>query len=220
MKKLFSLVFVAMLTISAWADTSVILNNTATDVTEVTFDPMVDTGNGSNIRHAYTVAKYPVIMYVGDGTIGTNHQYRIYGPNDSSAFVLTSVAGPIIKIEFFGQFGYAAKHLSLAEGIDGTWTTAGDDGVWEGYAHEVAFELDMQVRFNKIIVTVEGIYEQEFPIGDINHDGFTNITDVTMLNNMLLNDATDIPVDADLNHDGVYNITDLTMLINLVLTMS
>ena len=218
MKKLFSLVFVAMLTMSAWADTSVILNNTATDVTEVTFDPMVDTGNGSNIRHAYTVAKYPVIMYVGDGTIGTNHQYRIYGPNDSSAFVLTSVAGPIIKIEFFGLFGYAAKHLSLAEGIGGTWTTSGDDGVWEGMAYEVAFDVNRQARAHHIVVTVGGTIDPPFLLGDVNHDRVVNITDVTMLNNMLLTDATDIPFEADLSHDGAYSVTDLTMLINLVLT--
>ena len=192
----------------------------SSNITVITFDPMVDMGSGADHgRHAFTVSKYPVTLSTGDGMISDSGSYRFYARNDSSGLVISSIA-PILKIEFFGQFGYAAKHLSLAEGIDGTWTTAGDDGVWEGNAHEVAFELDMQVRFNKIIVTVEGIYEQEFPIGDINHDGFTNITDVTMLNNMLLNDATDIPVDADLNHDGVYNITDLTMLINLVLTMS
>ena len=46
-----------------------------------------------------------------------------------------------------------------------------------------------------------------------------NVTDATLLNNMLLNGVTDIPVEADMNQDEVINITDLTELINYLINL-
>lgn len=186
------------------------------DTVDVTFDGAVDKGDGDNNRHHFTVVKDPVTMYVGDGLVHDNGHYRIYGPNDSSAFVFTSVGAPIIKIEFNGMSGYTASNLSLAEGNDGTWTTGGNDGTWEGYAYEVAFNVNKQCRFETIIVTVAA---GEAPlVGDVNQDGSVNIADVTALIDYLLNDASAAPVEADVNQDGIVNVADLADLIDLMLT--
>lgn len=191
-----------------------------TNTTEIVFDPNVDLGTGDDYgRHAFTVTKYPVTLYTGDGMITTNGQYRFYGPNDSSGVVISSVGAPIVKIEVFGLYGYQAGRMTLTEESTGTWTTSGLDGVWEGNSDRVAFRLSMQARFTKIIVTVAGTIEPEWALGDVNHDGFVNVTDATLLNNMLLNGVTDIPVEADMNQDEVINITDLTELINYLINL-
>ena len=186
--------------------------------TEITFDPDVDLGNGADhARHSFTVVKYPVTMFVGDGMISDNGQYRFYGKNDSSGVVFTSVDYPIIKIEFTGQSGYAPSKMSLAEGTTGTWTTSGLEGVWEGNAYEVAFDLDMQARIVEIIVTVAGEVEPTYLLGDVNHDGFVNVADVTELIDMLQNTITEVPVEADLNFDNAISIGDVTALIDMLL---
>ena len=188
------------------------------NITDIIFDPSVDLGNGDDhARHSFTVVKYPVTMFVGDGMISDNGQYRFYGRTDSSGVVFTSVDVPIIKIEFYGLSGYPASRMTLAEGITGTWTTSGLEGVWEGNAYEVAFDLDQQARFEKIVVTVAGEVGPTYPRGDVNHDGIVNISDVTTLIDYLLNDATLAPVEADMNEDGAINISDVTLLIDYLL---
>ena len=52
---------------------------------------------------------------------------------------------------------------------------------------------------------------------DVNVDGTVNITDVTYLISMVLNDASLDDLVADVNGDGVVNITDVTELISVVL---
>jgi hypothetical protein len=54
--------------------------------------------------------------------------------------------------------------------------------------------------------------------GDVNADGQVNITDVTLLINMLINGNSPSASDAtDVNSDGRTNITDVTTLINYLL---
>ena len=65
------------------------------------------------------------------------------------------------------------------------------------------------------IVTVD----QTSLIGDVNHDGNVNITDVTILIGMVLNDNLEAGCEicSDVNPDGKINITDVTLLIDIVL---
>ena len=182
---------------------------------DVTFDGAVDKGDGDNNRHHFTVVKDPVTMYVGDGLVHANGHYRIYGPNDSSGIVFTTIDLPIIKIEFNGMSGYTASGLSMAEGNEGTWTTSGTDGVWEGNATEVAFKVNQQCRFTTITVTVAGPVGYER--GDVNHDHEVNIADVTALIDYLLSDASLAPAEANVNGDDDVNISDVTSLIDMLL---
>ena len=185
---------------------------------DVTFDGAVDYGTGDGNRHSFTVVKDPVTMYVGDGLVHTNGHYRIYGPNDSAGIVFTSTGGPIVKIEFNGMSGYTASELSKADGNEGTWTTSGTDGVWEGSANEVAFKVNRQCRFTTIIVTVAG-EEPSFIRGDVNGDGSVTVSDVTTLIDYLLGmNPQPINVAAvDCNQDNTESISDVTVLIDYLL---
>ncbi len=184
---------------------------------EVTFDAIVDKGDGDTDRHHYTVVKDPVTMYVGDGTVYPDH-YRVYA-SDSSALNFTSVGAPIIKIEFNGMSSNTASNLSLAEGTTGTWTTGGTDGVWEGSAQEVAFKVNKQARFTSIIVTLAGPTAVR---GDVDGNGKVEMDDLSALINYLLNDNSPInqanaQICDSLNSTTV-DMDDLSALINYLLT--
>ena len=183
---------------------------------EVTFDGAVDQGNGSSTRHSYTVVKEPVTMYVGDGTVYPDH-YRIY-KSDSTAFNFTSTGGAIVRIEFNGMSGYTASGMSLAEGNEGTWTTRGNNGVWEGEANFVDFKINQQVRYTTIIVT---LLPEEVPYlrGDVDNSGEVGISDVTALVDYLLNrDDSAINLNAaDCDENGAVEIADVTTLVDYIL---
>ena len=54
--------------------------------------------------------------------------------------------------------------------------------------------------------------------GDVNKDGNVNITDVTMLVDIILGKRTDYDVTvADINKDGRVNIVDVTKLLDIIL---
>ena len=57
---------------------------------------------------------------------------------------------------------------------------------------------------------------QTYAKGDVNKDGFVNITDVTTLIDMLLSDES--TPEADVDGDGAVSITDVTTLIDLLLS--
>ena len=186
-----------------------------TTTSDLIFNPKVDVGNSEpHVRQSFTVVKYPVSMFVGDGMVHEIGQYRFYGRTDSSGVVFTSAGAPIIKIEFFGQTGYGASRLLPL--TQGTWTISGVDGVWEGLSNEVAFDIDMQGRFVEIIVTIAG--EAHSLRGDVDANGEVNVTDAITLINYL--SGNDIEIDlaaADCHIDGAINITDAIELINYLI---
>ena len=53
--------------------------------------------------------------------------------------------------------------------------------------------------------------------GDVNLDGYVNITDVTMLISYVLGDGNLDPILADINEDNYVNVTDVTTLIDIIL---
>ena len=54
--------------------------------------------------------------------------------------------------------------------------------------------------------------------GDVNHDGMVNISDVTALIDLILSGNADgCPICADVNGDGMVNISDVTALIDKIL---
>ena len=61
------------------------------------------------------------------------------------------------------------------------------------------------------------LYIPTFTRGDVNGDGVINVTDVTMLITMAMNETgADNPA-ADVNGDGLINVTDVTTLITMVI---
>ena len=59
-------------------------------------------------------------------------------------------------------------------------------------------------------------------LGDVNGDGYVNVTDVTLLVNNLLGfeNASFVAANADLNGDNDITVTDVTALVNLILNGS
>jgi hypothetical protein len=123
-----------------------------------------------------------------------------------------------LKIQLNGMSGSNnPSNLSLSEGQSGTYTSNATTGVWEGNAQEVSFKINNQVRLYTIVVTLAGQEEPAYLRGDVNHDGFVTIGDVTDLIDYLLTDASLAPAEADFNNDGVVTIKDATDLIDYLL---
>lgn len=58
----------------------------------------------------------------------------------------------------------------------------------------------------------------QFVSGDVNHDGFVDISDVTSMINYLLTANNEVcSICGDVNHDGILDISDVTALINILL---
>ena len=61
-----------------------------------------------------------------------------------------------------------------------------------------------------------------YALGDVNHDGYVNITDVSLTVNYILGNI--MPVffeeNADIDQDGNVNVTDITNIVNLILTQN
>lgn len=95
----------------------------------------------------------------------------------------------------------------------GTVTMQGT--VTSGYDRRYWTSGSSNMFFKAVVFAVESL------IGDVNSDGQVNITDVTVLTNLLLGStaeisATDLPA-ADIDGNGTINITDVTQLINIVM---
>lgn len=182
---------------------------------DVTFDATVDKGNGGLDAHEYTVVKEPVTMYVGNGAVYDDH-YRIYAGVE---YYFESTGAPIISIQFNGMSSNTASNLSLAEGTTGTWTTSGTDGLWEGCAQRVEFNVNKQARFTTIIVTLAGPTTMR---GDVNGNSIVDMDDLTALINYLLDDSTSINFEntaiCNSLDSNIVDMDDLTALINYLLT--
>ncbi|MBR6936499.1 MAG: hypothetical protein IKH63_02835 [Prevotella sp.] len=92
--------------------------------------------------------------------------------------------------------------------IDKGFTHANADGSW-------TYELYQNTTFCKFIA----YKPYRFLLGDLNHDGYVNITDVVLLVNYILgkDDGIVIEAEADINGDGFVNITDVVTLTNIIL---
>ena len=84
-----------------------------------------------------------------------------------------------------------------------SFVTAGDARRW-GYG-----KLDVAAGLRYVLTgTVRG---------DVNRDGHVNVSDVTMLINMILSVLPTDQIVADVNGDGDVNVSDVTALINIIL---
>ena len=57
-----------------------------------------------------------------------------------------------------------------------------------------------------------------YELGDVNHDGFVTVTDVTALINALMTNDEPCPICSDINGDQAVNVTDVIMLINTIMS--
>ena len=92
--------------------------------------------------------------------------------------------------------------------INKGYTNANSDGTW-------SYSLFENTTFCQFVA----YKPYRFLLGDLNHDGYVNITDVVLLVNYVLGaeDTNVVEQEADLNSDGEVNITDVVTLTNMIL---
>ncbi len=130
MKKFFSLLTLALLTMSAWAATT------------VTFDYTADTGDWTAAGE-FSVTKDDVTLHFSNGTI--NAAYRVYA---SSTLTISSASENITEIKFTCTSGNPASNFTAFDGFNTS------TGVWTGDAASVVFTATAQVRATLIEVTL------------------------------------------------------------------
>ena len=83
------------------------------------------------------------------------------------------------------------------------------------YYVEANYTDGTNAQSNTEQVTLLENQDHGYELGDVNHDGLINVTDVTLLINYVVNEGGDAcPICADLNGDGNINVTDVTLLIS------
>jgi len=139
MKKLFSLLTLALLTLSVGATT-------------VTFTAGTDMGTNGASGNPDSMTKDGITIS-GTDLATTTAEYRLYA-NSTTTF--SSTAGNITSIEFTctatGENKYGPGCLSTQTG---EYIYDGTDGLWSGSATSIAFAASKQVRCTQIVVTVD-----------------------------------------------------------------
>ena len=100
----------------------------------------------------------------------------------------------------------------------GTHQTVDVTGVRETSFFEVTTQTNKyQVR--NVTADYLPYLDEEPLLGDVNGDGFVNISDVTLFVNSMMTETLENLVieNADINRDGFINISDVTTLINMIL---
>lgn len=131
-------------------------------------------------------------VYSGDATVAT---MRASETGDDTYRLITDITDKYFVVKNLmsgGNFIYKVK-AQYADGTESAWSNVEE------------------------VYLIENVSPHQ--MGDVNHDGQVNITDVTLLIAEVLNDTTTIcPICGDLNGDEALNITDVTMLISMVLS--
>ena len=142
MKKLFSLLTLALLTLSAWAETT------------VTFTAGTDLGLTTANNSPDQVSKDGITIACDNAAFATA-QYRFYA---GSTATITSTVGNITKVEFTctgsntGDNG--PGHFDTVS--DGAYAYDANVGTWTGNVAEFTIHANKQVRATKIVVTIGG----------------------------------------------------------------
>lgn len=171
------------------------LSDDATDYTVVLHGCDAD-----NVKISMTAAGkrfyiYNVSIYNGDLTAKFNAPRRvIVEEGDSTWRMVSGITDTCYTVK--GLAGGIYEYLVKAIYTDGS------ESVWSNIQH----------------VTLKGGTEEQL-VGDVNHDGEVNISDVTTLIDYLLGTASEnFDTDAaDVNGDGAINISDVTAIIDMLL---
>lgn len=144
MKKLFSLLTLALLTTSVWAQTT------------VTFTAGTDLGSTSVNGSADEVTKGGITISCTDAAFATA-QYRFYA---GSTATITSTVGNISKVEFTctasGTASNGPSFFSVPADGTGAYSYNGTLGTWTGNAASFTLAASKQVRATQIVVTIGG----------------------------------------------------------------
>ena len=161
-----------------------------------TYSWLVTASTGEKITITTSDAQYSpdialIEVYSGDATAAA---MRATEAGDASYRLITDITDKfyLVKdLEAAGTFLYKVKAIY----------TDGTESDWSNVERVTLFENSH-------------VYE----LGDVNHDGLINVTDVTLLISYLMGATVECcEICGDINHDSLINVTDVTSLINIVL---
>ena len=196
-------VFLTGRSYSSWGDPSELTISTSMSsvMLELPFSygtqcVVLDCAEGDKI--AFTAGYYPmiqkIVIYAGDASGLTTLKANESG--NENYRLITGISGKSYVVRDLaagGTFFYRVKAV-YSDGTESDWTES------------------------QIVTLVEGT-GHPFQPGDVNHDGYINIADVTALIDELLGgNGTACTLCADLNGDNNVNIADVTNLIDLLLS--
>ncbi len=167
MKKLFSLLTLALLTMSAWAETT------------VTFVPGETVGSNTGATSADTMSKDGVTISTTKGAFAAA-QYRFA---QGSTTTVTSTVGNITKVEFTSTATYGSQYGPDLFTGDGYSAQSGSKvGTWAGNAESFSLSATAQVRCSQIVVTIADPTSDELvpPVFHPNGGEFTGSLEVSL----------------------------------------
>lgn len=124
---------------------------------------------------------------------------------------------------YYQQWRYAASDISPRGFFPNLYTKFNTSLLKKNdtYIVEPVYRIEGEEEWRPILyapeMTPPTVVVQYGPTGDVNGDGTVNISDVTLLVNIILGNATDPYGNADVNGDGTVNISDVTLLVNIIL---
>ena len=162
MKKLFSLLFVALLSMTAWGTT-------------VTFEPGNPNGSNTTATSADTMTKDGVTISTTKGAFAAA-QYRFA---QSSTTTVSSTVGNITKVEFTSTATYGSQYgPNYFEGTGYTAQSGSKVGTWTGNAESFSLTATAQVRCSQIVVTIADTPAEEL-VAPVFHPAGGEITQST-----------------------------------------
>lgn len=142
--------------------------------------------------------------------------FRITGPNGNSIFM------PASGYKYYNDYLFASDK-SHNNRCGFYWTSEPYGGNTSRYAYSLVLGTDgirkISNSYRFAGLAIRPVENRSTILGDLNHDGFVNITDVVLLVNYILgtDEGVVIESEADINGDTIVNITDVVALTNIIL---
>ena len=201
---------------------------TFTDNTVLTAGVLVDGRVRNVVQREYIFhgfVPYTATVYVKDPTVSPNNWSSVYiyawdntgAISDSWPGVNTTATKTVMGQKFY----YRTFNVNSEDYMFNVVLSQGDSGHQSVDITGISHDIYLEVTSTTNKYTVADITDQySYLLGDLNNDGEVNISDVTVLVDILLSNGVNEEMleRGDLNGDGEVNISDVTVLIDILLS--
>ena len=201
---------------------------TFTDNTVLTAGVLVDGRVRNVVQREYIFhgfIPYTATVYVKDPTVAPNNWSSVYiyawdntgAISDSWPGVNTTATKTVMGQKFY----YRTFNVNSEDYMFNVVLSQGDSGHQSVDITGISHDIYLEVTSTTNKYTVADITDQySYLLGDLNNDGEVNISDVTVLVDILLSNGVNEEMleRGDLNGDGEVNISDVTVLIDILLS--
>ena len=142
--------------------------------------------------------------------------FRVTGPNGNSIFM------PASGYKYYSDYLFASDN-SHNNRCGFYWTSEPYSYNSSPYAYSLVLGSDgirkISNSYRYAGLAIRPVENRSTVLGDLNHDGFVNITDVVLLVNHILgtDEGAVFDSEADINGDKMVNITDVVAITNIIL---